>query len=52
VTLGAAVRVAASLGPFDYAIGMTVAAVAWSGAFVLFLATYGPILFRPRLGEK
>jgi len=31
---------------------MEVAAGAWAGAFLLFLAIYGPILFRPRLGEE
>lgn len=31
---------------------MEVAAVAWAGAFVLFLVTYGPILFRPRMDEE
>lgn len=52
VTLGAVLRVAAPLGILEHAIGMEVAAVAWAGAFVLFLAIYGPILFRPRLGEE
>ena len=52
VTLGAVLRVAAPLGIFDYAIGMEFAAVAWAGAFVTFLAAYGPIMFRPRLGEE
>ena len=52
VTAGAALRVAAPLGIFEHAIGMEAAAVAWAGAFVLFLAIYGPILFRPRLGEE
>lgn len=51
VTLGAALRVSAPLGLFDYTIGMEASAVAWAGAFLLFLAVYGPILFRPRLGE-
>lgn len=51
VTLGALLRVAAPIGLIDYGIGMEGAAIAWAGAFVLFLATFGPILFRPRLGE-
>ena len=50
ITLGAVLRVAASLGMLDYTIGMEVAAGAWAGAFGLFLAIYSPILFRPRLG--
>ncbi|MBC8038251.1 MAG: NnrS family protein [Rhizobiales bacterium] len=50
ITLGAVLRVAASLGMLDYTLGMEVAAGTWAGAFALFLAIYGPILFRPRLG--
>ncbi|HEX6072304.1 MAG TPA: NnrS family protein [Sphingomicrobium sp.] len=52
VTVGAALRVAASLGAFDYRIGIDVAGTAWLGAFVLFLAIYGPMLFSPRLDGK
>jgi uncharacterized protein involved in response to NO len=52
VTLGAILRVAASLGLLDYGIGIDVAGLAWAGAFLVFLAVYGPILFRPRLGEE
>lgn len=51
VTLGAALRVAAPLGLIDYTLGMEAAALAWAGAFILFLIAYGPILIRPRLGE-
>lgn len=52
VTVGAVLRVISPLGILDYAIGMEVAAVAWAGAFALFLAIYGPILVRPRVGEE
>ena len=52
VTGGAVLRVAASLDILDYTIGIKVAAGVWTGAFVLFLATYGPMLVRPRLGEE
>lgn len=52
VTLGAVLRVAAPLEILDYAITMEIAAVTWAGAFILFLATYGPILLRPRRGEE
>lgn len=52
VTFGAALRVAVALGWFDYSIGLDVAGVAWAGAFVVFLIAFGPILFRPRLGEE
>jgi len=51
VTLGAVLRLATPLGILEHRIGMEVAAGAWAGAFLLFLAVYGPILFRPRLGE-
>ena len=51
VTVGAVLRVASPLGLIDYTLGMEFAAVAWAGAFILFLSVYGPILFRPRLGE-
>lgn len=51
VTLGALLRVAAPLELMDYMLGMELAAVAWAGAFLVFLAVYGPILFRPRVGE-
>ncbi|MGZ8312319.1 MAG: NnrS family protein, partial [Allosphingosinicella sp.] len=51
VTLGAALRVTAPLGLVDYRLGMEISAAAWAGAFLLFLGVYGPILFRPRLGD-
>jgi uncharacterized protein involved in response to NO len=52
VTTGAVLRVAASLGVIGYDLGMEMSVVAWAGAFTLFLACYGPMLFRPRLGEQ
>jgi uncharacterized protein involved in response to NO len=52
VTLGAGLRVAASLGLVDYRLGMEVAGMCWLGSFVLFILNYAPILFAPRLGEK
>ena len=52
VTVGAVLRVAAPLGLLDYRLGMEVAGSAWIGAFLLFLAAYGPILVRPRLDGK
>ena len=52
VTLGALLRVGASLELVDYMPGMELAALAWAGAFLLFLAGYGPILLRPRIGES
>ena len=52
VTFGALLRVGASLELVDYMPGMELAALAWAGAFLLFLAGYGPILLRPRIGES
>jgi uncharacterized protein involved in response to NO len=52
VTIGAALRVSAPLGLMDYTLGMQCAAAAWAGAFMIFIAVYGPILFRPRVGES
>ena len=52
VTIGALVRVAASLGVGSYAIMLNVAGTFWGAAMLLFLIVYRPILWRPRLGEK
>ena len=52
VTVGAVLRVAAPLSAVDYRMGMEVAALCWLGSFLLFIFSYGPILFAPRLGEK
>lgn len=51
VTLGAILRIAASLGLGNYRIAVDVAGAAWASALLLFLVAYGPILWRPRLGE-
>ncbi len=48
VTLGALLRLAATLGHVDYMLGLEVAGTAWGGAFLLFLVAYSPILFSPR----
>jgi uncharacterized protein involved in response to NO len=52
VTAGAALRVCASLGLMNYRIGIDVAGSAWGAALLLFLIAYGPVLWRPRLGEQ
>lgn len=52
VTAGAVLRVAAPLSIVNYRIGMEVSGLCWIGSFVLFVLSYGPILFAPRLGEK
>ena len=51
VTFGAVLRVAASLRFIDYNLGIDIAAIAWGGAFLLFLLGYAPVLWKPRLGE-
>ena len=52
VTLGAVLRVSAPLDLVDYTIAMRCSALAWGAAFLLFVFAYGPILMRPRVGEK
>jgi uncharacterized protein involved in response to NO len=52
VTVGAILRVAASLRLIDYNLGIEIAGLAWGGAFLLFLIAYAPVLWQPRLGEK
>jgi len=52
VTLGAALRIAAPFGLFDYQDGIEFAGLAWAGAFLIFLLTYGPMLFRPRVDGR
>lgn len=51
VTAGALMRVSAALGLGDYTVAMRGAGLAWAGALLMFLLAYGPILWRPRLGE-
>lgn len=48
VTAGAAMRVAAPWLPFDYLLLIKAAGALWGGAFLLFLALYGPRLLGPR----
>jgi uncharacterized protein involved in response to NO len=52
VTIGALLRVAASLKLIDYNFGIEVAGLAWGGAFLLFVIAYAPVLWQPRLGEE
>ena len=51
VTIGALVRVAASLGIGPYALMLDVAGAFWGAALLLFLIVYRPVLWGPRLGE-
>ena len=52
VTIGAALRVSASLGLGSYPLMLASAGVFWGGALLLFLVVYVPILWQPRLGDK
>lgn len=52
VTSGAALRVAAPWLPFDYVVLIRIAGALWGGAFLLFLAIYGPMLLGPRPDGK
>ncbi|GAM01836.1 NnrS family protein [Sphingomonas parapaucimobilis] len=45
-------RVTAQLLPLPYMAAMQLAALAWFGAFGLFLLRYGPMLWRPRVDSK
>ena len=51
VTIGALVRVVASLGVGPYGLMLDVAGAIWGGALLLFVIVYWPILTKPRLGE-
>jgi uncharacterized protein involved in response to NO len=48
VTIGALLRFAAPMLPFDYIGSIEVAGSLWGGAFLLFLMFYGPRLLGPR----
>lgn len=52
VTAGAILRVTAALGTIDYQTGLELSGGLWIASFALFVASYGPILVRPRLGEQ
>ncbi|WP_447932998.1 NnrS family protein [Sphingopyxis fribergensis] len=48
VTLGAILRFAAPILPFDYMLSITVAGAMWGGAFLLYASVYGPKLLGSR----
>ena len=52
ITVAALLRVAAPLDLIGYRAGIEAAGAAWAAAFLLFLATYGPLMFRARPGEE
>lgn len=51
VTLGALLRVVASLGVGSYSIMLDIAGAFWGIALLLFVIVYRPVLWGPRLGE-
>lgn len=48
VNVGAAIRTAAPFFPDGYAALLAAAAAFWSGAFLVFVVVYAPLLLRPR----
>jgi len=52
VTVGALLRVAASLGVGPYPLMVDIAGGFWGAALLLFLIVYRPIVWRPRAGEQ
>ncbi|MDE1918053.1 MAG: NnrS family protein [Sphingomonadales bacterium] len=52
ITLAAAIRVTAPVLPISYLAAIHTAALAWIGAFVLFIVAYGPMLALPRQDGK
>jgi len=52
VTVGALLRVAASVGVGPYLVMIDVAGTFWGGALLLFVIAYRPILWRPRVGQQ
>ena len=48
VTVGAILRVSAPWLPVDYLMSVKIAGALWGGAFLLFLALFGPKLLGPR----
>jgi len=52
VTIGALLRVAASLGVGDYSLMLDIAGTFWGLALLLFAVAYAPILWSARVGER
>jgi uncharacterized protein involved in response to NO len=52
VTVGALVRVVASLGVGPYSVMLDIAGAFWGTALFLFVIAYRPVLWQPRLGER
>ncbi|MXO75218.1 short-chain dehydrogenase [Altererythrobacter aerius] len=51
ITLAALIRIAVPFDLVDYTRGLEISGLAWTAAFALFLAVYGPMLVTPRRGE-
>ncbi|HEY8592893.1 MAG TPA: NnrS family protein [Sphingomicrobium sp.] len=51
VTLGAVLRVSASLQWLPYDVGLRLGGLAWGGALLLYAVVYAPILWRPRVAR-
>jgi uncharacterized protein involved in response to NO len=51
VNIGALLRVFGPATDLPIHLMLGLAAACWSGAYLLFAAIYGPLLFRPRLDE-
>ena len=52
VTVGASLRVVASLGVGPYPVMIDIAGAFWGAALLLFVIAYRPILWQPRIGER
>ena len=52
VTIGALLRVGASLGMGPYSVMLDIAGAFWAAALLLFVVVYRPILWQPRVGEQ
>jgi uncharacterized protein involved in response to NO len=52
VTVGALLRVTASLGVGDYSLMLDIAGAFWGLALLLFVIAYAPILWSARVGER
>lgn len=52
VTIGALLRVAASIGLGPYPMMLDIAGVFWALALLTFLIVYRPILWSPRIGDR
>lgn len=52
VTIGAALRVAASLAVGDYGVMLDIAGAFWGLALLIFAIAYAPVLWSARVGER